>query len=188
MEAHTDNPDRLGGIDQSADEARGLSLLRQAERKRNQRATSLFLDIPTWDGMLIGEYRVQDPEKLRKMAQTVMRNARNGSTAEPGTNDISLIVTSCVGLYARDPDGGDRVPIEDEYGHVGYDRICAVLGRDEITSNREAVKYLMGERDEDGDGWVHNVVAVSIHADRISKWMRDPSKSGVDIEELLGEF
>jgi hypothetical protein len=107
---------------------------------------------------------------------------------EPGANDITLIVASCVGLYARDPETGERVPIEDEAGHVKYDRICHVLGHDEITSNREAVKYLMGERAEQGDGWVHNVVAVSIHADKISKWMQDPSKRTVDLEELLGEF
>jgi hypothetical protein len=184
-----ENNDTLGGIDQSADEARGLSLLREAERKRSQRETSLFLDIPTWDGLLIGEYRVPDPERLRKMAQSVMRNARNGNEQiEPGANDISLILAACVGLYARDPESGERVPIEDKYGHVSYDRICKVLGRDEIKSNREAVKYLTGEREEDGDGWVHNVVAISIHSDRISKWMRDPSKRGVDIEDLLGEF
>jgi hypothetical protein len=177
------------GIDQPADEARGLSLLREAERKRSKRESSLFLDIPTWDGLLIGEYRVPDPEQLRIMAQRVMRQARNGNEVEPGANDISLIVTACVGLYARDSETGERVAIEDEYGHVGYNRIAHVLGKeDEITSNREAVKYLMGERDEEGDGWVHNVVAVSMHADKISKWMRDPSKRGVDIEELLGEF
>src|SRR5262245_42355770 len=188
----TENPTNpLGGIDGSTDEARGLSLLRDAERKRSQRSTSLFLDIPTWDGLLVGEYRVQDPEKLRKMAQNMARamRATNGKDMEPGINDITTIIACNVGLYARDPDTGENVPIEDEAGHVGYDRICKVLGRDEITSNREAVKYLMGERDEDDPTkWVHNVVAVSVHADKIAKWMRDPSRHGIDIEELLGEF
>lgn len=184
-----EDTNRLEGIDESLGAARSQSLLQAAEQRRSERETSLFLDVPTWNGDLIAEYRVVEPKKLRKMAEAAMRQARNnGAEIEPGANDLRLIVASCVGLYMKDPETGERVPIEDEFGHVGYDRIAALLGKDdEIKSNTEAVKYLTGEREEDGS-WTYNIVAVSMHADAIAKWTRDPSKRGLDLEALLGEF
>jgi hypothetical protein len=99
-----------------------------------------------------------------------------------------VIVAASVGLYMRDPDTRERVAIDDEYGHVGYDRIAKMLGKDdELRSNADAVRYLMSERDEDG-GWVENNMAISLHANAIGRWMRDPSKRGVDLDELLGEL
>jgi hypothetical protein len=101
---------------------------------------------------------------------------------------VIAITTACVGLHVRNPDTGERIPLEDEYGHVGYDRIAHILGKDdEIKSQGEAVRYLMAERDEEG-GWVENVMAMSLHAQSIARWMRDPSKQGIDLEELLGEL
>ncbi|HEY7414424.1 MAG TPA: hypothetical protein VH593_04470, partial [Ktedonobacteraceae bacterium] len=88
----------------------------------------------------------------------------------------------------KDPETGERVPIEDEYGHVGYNRIAAVLGKeDELQSNSDVVRYLMSERNDDGS-WTENIAAISIHANAISRWMRDPSKRGVDLDDLLGEY
>jgi hypothetical protein len=179
--------EEIEGIDTALESARSLSLLQEAEQRRGAREHSLFLDVPTWNGDLIAEYRVVPPEKLQKIAQSAVRQARNnGAEVEPGLTDMLLIVTACVGLYMRDPDTGERVPIEDEFGHVRYDRIAGLLGKDDIESNREAVKYLMSEREPDGS-YTHNIVAISVHADKISRWMRDPSKRGVDLEELLGE-
>jgi hypothetical protein len=188
MEAITDN-DHTEGIDTALGSAQGLSLLKDAQKKRQARARTLFLDVPSWDGDLIAEYQVVHPDKLRAVAERAMRRARtnNGNGTPTGSNDIDMIITASVGLYAKNPETGERVPIEDEFGHVGYDRIAKLLGKDdEIKSNSDAVRYLMAERDDEG-GWVENVVAMSLHADAISKWMKDPSKHGVDLETLLGE-
>jgi hypothetical protein len=174
-------------MDTALGNARGLSLLQEAEKRRAEREDSLFLDVPTWGGDLICEYRVVPPNDLRRIAESAMRNARNGNQEEPATNDIRLIVAASVGLYMKDPESGDRVPVEDEMGHVGYDRIAILLGKDdELHSNADVVRYLMSARNDDGT-WTENITAISLHANTISNWMRDPSKRGVDLDELLGE-
>jgi hypothetical protein len=176
-------------VDQSLGAARGLTLLQDAEKRRSEREHSLFLDVPTWDGDLVCEYRVVGPEDLRKIAERAVRQARNGSSSEPGQNDIALIIASHVGLYARDRESGTRVPIEDDFGHVGYGRIASVLGvESKVKSNSDAVKYLMSERDDNTGETILNVLAISLHANAISRWMRDPSKRTADLEEILGEF
>jgi len=176
-------------LGKSLDSAQGLTLLKEAQQRRQARERTLFLDVPSWDGDLVCEYRVMDPEDLRKIAERQMRRARNnGSKLDPIANDIALIVAAAVGLYAKHPETGERVAIEDEFGHVGYDRIAHVLGKDgEIKSNYDAVRYLTSERDEEG-GWIENSMAIGLHANAIGRWMKDPSKRGVDLDELLGEL
>jgi hypothetical protein len=184
-----DNND-LENIGTALQGAQSLSLLKEAEDRRQKREHTLFLDVPSWNGDLIAEYRVVPPDDLRKLAEAALRKSRNGNGDQLPNNDITVIAASCVGLYVKDPETDERVPVEDEYGHVKYDRIAHVLGKDdEIKSSPDAVRYVMGERDKDGDGgWTENIMAMSIHANTIGKWMRDPSKGGVDLEELLGEF
>jgi hypothetical protein len=180
--------EEMGGIGTALGNARGLSLLQDAEKRRAEREHSLFLDVPTWGGDLVCEYRVVAPEALRRIVESAVRNVRNGNTDEPSANDVRLIIAAAVGLYAKDPETGERVPIEDEQGHVGYNRIAYMLGKeDELKSNADVVRYLMSERNEDGT-WTENITAISIHANAISNWMRDPSKRGVDLDDLMGEF
>jgi len=182
------NNDDVTKVGTALEDASGQSLLKKAQKKRQEREHTLFLDVPSWDGDLVCEYKVVPPEKLRKVAEAAMRRMRNGELPKPAANDVAMIIAAAVGLYALDPETGERVPVEDEFGHVGYDRIAKLLGvEDEIKSNDEAVRYLMAERDEDG-GWVENVMAMSLHANAIGRWTRDPSKQGVDLEELLGEL
>lgn len=177
-----------GQFDTALNNARGLSLLQEADKRRAEREHSLFLDVPTWGGDLICEYRVVSPDALRRIAEQAMRNVRNGNTDEPASNDVRLIVAAAVGLYAKDPETGERVPIEDELGHISYNRIADLLGKGaELKSNSDVVRYLMSERNEDGS-WTENIAAISIHANAISKWMQDPSKRGVDLDDLLGEY
>lgn len=191
MERATVIPDHkeLEDIGTSLDGAQSLSILRDAEQRRVEREHTLFLDVPSWDGDLVAEYRVLPPDRLRKLAESVMRRSRlkNGD-ASPADNDIAVIVAACVGLYVLEPETGKRVPVEDQFGHVSYDRIALVLGKeDEIKSNADAVRYLMAERAPDG-GWTENIMAMSLHAQSIARWMRDPSRQGVDFEALLGEL
>lgn len=178
----------LEGIGTAVHNAQGLSLLKEAEKRRQERERTLFLDVPSWDGDLIAEYRVLLKDEIVKLAEAALRRTRNGNRNEAASNDITVIAAACVGLYVKNPEDGERVPVEDEFGHVGYDRIAVVLGKDdEIKSRADAVRYLMGERTEDG-GWTENIMAMSIHANTIGKWMRDPSRSNVDLEDLLGEL
>lgn len=177
----------LEDIGTAVNGARGLSLLRQAEKERSEREKSLFLDVPSWDGSLIGEYRLIEKDQLRKLTERQLRRFRSGDR-DTVQSDIELIVMACVGLYARDPESGDRVSIEDDFGIVTYDRIAKVLGKEnEIKSNSDAVRYLTAEREENGV-WEENTIAIGIHAQSISRWMRDPSKRSFDLEELLGEL
>lgn len=178
----------MEGIDQTVENARGLSLLQEAEKRRSEREHSLFLDVPTWNGELIAEYRVPDPDALRKIAEATIRRVRSSNGRdEPGANDVALIAAANVGLYVKDPDSGDRVPIEDKIGHVGYDRIAAILGKEELQSNSEVIRYLMSERNDDGT-YTQNVLAISMHANSIQRWMRDTSRRGIDMEDILGEL
>jgi len=182
-----DTNEVLEGVGKSLDKARGASILKQAARKRDERESTLFLDVPTWDGDLVCEYRVVDPIELGKVAEAAVRRMRQNGKVEPAANDIALIVAAAVGLWAVDPDSGERLPIEDEFGQVKYDRIHKVLGRDDIKSNADAVKYLMGDKRDDGS-WTVNVVAITMHAQKIQQWMRDPSTRSLGMEELLGEL
>lgn len=168
--------------------SQATNLLRQAQERRQKRETHLFLDVPTWDGDLIAEYRILDPDEMRRVAEQTAARMRNG--AEPGSNDIGLISAMCVGLHVLDRETGDRIPITDGFGHVNYARIATYLGKDHILrTTSDAIKYLMSERDpDDEDKYIVNLVAISLHANTVQRWMRDPSKRSVDLEALLGEL
>jgi hypothetical protein len=164
------------------------TLLQKAQERRQKRESTLFLDVPTWDGDLIAEYRILGPDEMKAFSTKALARARNG--AEPGANDMALIAAMCVGLYVMDPDTSKREPITDEFGHVGYNRIASFLGKEHvIDSQAEAIKYLMSERDKnDPDKYVVNLIAINLHAASIQRWMRDTSKRSVDLEALLGEL
>jgi len=178
-------------VDEALPGAQSLSILRKSAEKRRQRENHLFLDVPSWDGELIAEYRILPPDQLKemvlRMASTVQKQASNGSETI-GSGDIQVISSACVGLCVRDPESGDRIPIMDEFGRVGYDRIGTFLDAPaSIQSQAEMIKYVMSEKEEDGSYTV-NVIAIGIHANSIAKWMRDPSKRSEDMEGVLGEL
>jgi hypothetical protein len=165
----------------AAEEARGTSLLREAERRREQASANLFIEVPSWGGDLIAEYRVVERQRLEQLITKIQREQRNGSNSGQRTAaDIDLLVEANVGLYAFDADAAaaaddeaaGRVPIADEMGTVTYGRIGPVLGR-EFRSVREAVLYLMKD----------NGVAISAHASVVARWMRDPSKTAATLME-----
>jgi hypothetical protein len=179
---------RLPDVGGATRDAVADSILQQAAKKRQEREKTLFLDVPTWEGDLICEYEIIPKEELKIMAEKQQRLMRKSSNDDRLGFDLELIARASVGLYAIDPNSGDRVKIEDEFGHVGYDRIAAKLGVEEfVTSNSEAIRYLMGEPRDDGT-WKDNVTAISRHASAIARWMKDPSRRGLDLEELLGEL
>jgi hypothetical protein len=183
MDEHVEGVESIGT---AVNGARGLSLLKEAEKRREERERSLFLDIPSWEGDLIGEYRIVPSTELTRIAERQVRRARQGQV-DAVKNDIDIITAANIGLYMRDPESGDRVPIEDDYGLVGFDRIATVLGKEEeIKSQADAVRYLTAERKDDGS-WEENAVAIGLHAQSVSRWMRDPSKRALDLEEILGE-
>jgi hypothetical protein len=166
----------------AAEEAHGVSLLRAAVKRREQAGNTLFLDVPTWGGDLIAEYKVIERSRLEQLIAKIQREGRNGNSSSARTAaDIDLLVEANVGLYAFDPEAGivsdeddsGRVPITDSSGTVTFGRIGPVLGK-EFRSTREAVLYLMKD----------NGLAVTAHAVVVARWMRDPSKTA---GELMGE-
>jgi hypothetical protein len=168
--------------------SQAVNLLQKAQERRQKRETHLYLDVPTWDGDLIAEYRILDPDEMRLVADATAARIRQGN-AEPGSNDMGLLNAMCVGLHVFDREDNKRVPILDEFGIVNYTRIAKFLGKDHIlkTAN-DAIKYLMSERDpDDEDKYIVNLVAISLHANSVQRWMRDTSKRTVDLEALLGE-
>src|SRR4051794_41973733 len=107
-------------LGKSLDSAQGLTLLKEAQQRRQARERTLFLDVPSWDGDLVCEYRVMDPEDLRKIAERQMRRARNnGSKLDPIANDIALIVAAAAGLYGKQHKNGGRVANKGEVGPAG---------------------------------------------------------------------
>lgn len=171
-------------------DARAMSLLQAATKRREEREKNLFLDIPSWDGDLIGEYAIIPKQELKDMGERQLRAMRHqNGTQDRVRFDIELIVRSCAGLYALDPDTGDKVSLDDEIGNVGYGRIAKLMGKDDlIKDSTQAVLWLMGSRDHTNDTWVENTMAVTTHARAISRWMSDPSKRTFNLEELLGEL
>lgn len=185
MEQHTEG---------ALEAAKSLTILQQANKRREKREAHLFLDIPSWGGDLIGEYKIIEKNKITEIAERVATRMRsnqgNGQqTLDTTIGDIELIVHSCVGLHVMDPKSGTRIPLEDDLGHVGYGRIADVLGKsDDIESSTDAVRYLTGERDDETGTWVENAAAIQQHAQRIQRWMRDPSKRTTSLEEALSEL
>ena len=176
----TDLTHELGtDTDSAAEEARGVSLLRAAAKRREQSGDTLFLDVPTWGGDLVAEYKVIDRQRLEALITRIQKESRNGNSSSARTAaDIDLLVEANVGLYAFDAeqslgdgDDGGRVAISDDAGTVTFGRIGPVLGK-EFKSVREAVLYLMKD----------NGLAVTAHAVLVARWMRDPSKTA---EQLM---
>src|SRR4051812_46786905 len=91
--------DTLEDLDTSLDGVQSLSLLKEAQRRRQERERTLFLDVPSWDGDMICEYRVVPPEELRRIAERTMRRVRNSHGDSGSTNDIDIIIAASVGLY-----------------------------------------------------------------------------------------
>jgi hypothetical protein len=172
---------------ESPELARGLSLLEQARKRREERESHLFVDVPSWEGELVAEYRILNPDELDAIADNAARKIKSGER-DSVFADLDLIAKANVALYMRDPDSGDRVPLEDELGKIGFGRAAQVLGlQEELNTVVKTIKYMMGERRDDGSGWQVNPTAITMHANRIARWMRDPSKGGMSLEEILGE-
>lgn len=176
----------LDPTEDPTESARSLSILQTAQKERAKRETHLFLDVPSWNGALVAEYRIIDKTILDEMGKRNAARLRAGKFDKVKA-DIELILRAAVGLWVLDPKSGDRVQLEDEFGHVGYDRITLVLGRNDIDGAQDAVRYVMAERGNDDDSWVENTVAMGLHAQSITRWMKDPSKRSIDLEDLLGE-
>jgi hypothetical protein len=167
----------------AVEEAKGLSLLRAAEKRRESSGQTLFLDIPSWGGDLIAEYKVLERTRVETLIRKIQSASRDGSgnsAAARTAADIDLLIEANVGIYAYDAEAeaeadGDpaagRVPIKDDTGIVTFGRIGPVLGQD-FKSVREAVLYLMK----------NNGVAITAHAVVVARWMRDPSKTASDLE------
>src|SRR3954468_24834280 len=129
--------------------SRAANLLQKAQERRQKRETHLYLDVPTWDGDLVAEYRILDPDEMRMLADQTAARLRQGD-AEPGSNDMDLLNAMCVGLHVFDREETKLEPIIDDFGIVNFTRIDKFLGKQHILKTAfDAIKYLMSERDPD---------------------------------------
>lgn len=169
----------------AAEEALGESLLRKAQKARHERDDVLYLDIPSWDGDIVGAYRVLDRTTMERLIRKITKESKNGnSSANLRTKaDIDLIVRACVGLYARNPDSDaeegshdDLVQLKVGDEPATYGSINELLKSDQIRDTNSAVMYLFAK--DGGDAGV----AISAHALTIARYMQDPSKDPTDLE------
>lgn len=186
--------DVAGARTTAAEEARGVSLLQEAEHEREHRDDTLYLDIPSWGGDLIGAYRPIERTRLETMIRKIMKETRKSRGPNSDTNartaaDIDLITATCIGIYARDPgwDGREdaeesRVPVLVGSDPATYGTINEVLRKPQIRSQRDAVLYLFAKPPSEGGPGGDPGVPISAHALTIARYMRDPSKDPTDLE------
>jgi hypothetical protein len=178
----------LGDVS-AAEEARGVSLLRQASQRRDASSGVLYLDVPSWNGDMQAGYRVVDRSKLEALIRKSQQLARQGTNASNQRirADIDVILEANMGLYAYDASiAGDdedlrRVPIEDEFGLVTWDRFGEILKRIRPTTpDLKGSWQVVLEAFKHPKADSYNGVAVSAHAMTIARWMRDPSKDPME--------
>jgi hypothetical protein len=98
----------------AAEEAAGLSILRRAQERRKEQTDELDLDIPSWDGALVGHYQVVDRTTLQGDAQKILK--RKGDQSQSAIeSDIKFLLRATVAFSVRDPDDGKLIRLQDEH-------------------------------------------------------------------------
>lgn len=157
--------------DRSAvEEAAGQSLIERAQARRDAAGAErvLYLDIPDWDGDLVGKYRVVDRGEIEKMARAAAAAMRDGSRSSARTEaDINFILKANVSLCARDPEKDPGESGHDDLVDLGVEiGQCGQKFGQTFRNSHEALLYLFGS----------NAVAIGSHGQKLAQWMQDPSK------------
>ena len=159
----------------AVEEAAGLSILRRAQAERELATDELALDIPSWDGALIGHYQIVDRKKLSEDAQKILKRVKGNDPNAAIESDIKFLLRSLVAFSVRDPDTGQVIRLQDDHGFdISIQELPSQLGIEDVHTPDDVVLYL----------FKNNGVALGAHAMQVARWMRDPSK-GAD-ESPLG--
>jgi hypothetical protein len=174
-----------------AEEALGDSILSEAQKEREQAADQLFLDIPSWDGALVGCYRDVGRKSLQKLARKAISASRKGDDNSVLQTDIDLIWQANVGVYVHKADldestpgavrdrHNDRwlVPLTNDFGTVTFKMIGDKLGRD-FKGSTDTILYLFAK--DGGDAGI----PIGAHSTTIARWLKDPSKGASEPGEV----
>lgn len=176
----------------AAEDASPESLLQKADKRRKQRSDHLFLDIPSWDGDLIGEYSPVARKVLEAMIRKSMQEAKRSGGASTDARvraDVDIIQRACCGLWIRDDDGEDSTTLHLAGGDTvqakqimangipaTFATVNQIIGKPDINSSLEIILYLFGGDKPGGDPGV----PISAHAMVIARYMRDPSRDPLE--------
>lgn len=154
----------------AVEEAAGLSILRRAQERRSNQTDELDLDIPSWDGSLIGHYHVVDRNKLADDAKKILARAKGNDPNAAIESDIKFLTRATAGFSVRDPDTGEVIRLKDSGDFdIGIRELPRYLelGEDAgVETPDDVILYL----------FKNNGVAIGAHAMDVARWMRDPSK------------
>ena len=137
--------------------ASGTSMLEAIQKRRSERLNYIQLNIPSWGNDLKARYEVIPKDELEAM----LKKLSHQSKVDTDKGDLDFLIRACSGVVAVDVEGdGDEQVIA-----TGYTQALAGLLGVDTTTARELVRYM----------FKNNGIAVAAHAQRVAKWMTDPS-------------
>lgn len=168
-------------------EAGGRSLKDRLAQRREDILANRFkdIDLPGYDGMVYGRYRLLDGTKLNNIAENVIRTIKQEQKAERGlAAAIDTLAAALIEVRVRD-DGRDMSLAEhlgeDEGAVVRFDvKLADFMGFKDQLSETPRVRDIVKEV------FLNNEVAIMAHNQQLSRWMMT---NGVDVEtELMQDF
>jgi hypothetical protein len=138
----------------------------RARHQRLQQAHHEDIDVPGYDGDLVGRYKIIPPDELRKRARLI---AKVPPEQRSEIAAIDQIIAACDSLWSRGDDGQLESLLPDDDTPVRYDqRLAGILGIDS-DKPRQIVREVFTV---DGD---LNLPALEQHANDIGLWIKDVS-------------
>lgn len=143
------------------------SLLGRLKAQREERLADEHLDlpIPSWEGNLVGRYRVLRRDEMNRIWGGTRPGSRQPGQRNPNS-DRDFIAAACQAILARDEEGNLITLLEDSGVPMTYgEALAGQLGID-AQGAREVIGYVFGD----------NELAISAHGLKIFEWMQDTSR------------
>lgn len=130
------------------------------ERRERLLDATLMVEVPSWQGDLLGEFRVLGESERAK----IERRQQQRGNDKPHLLFVDLIATACVRLHLRNEEGTPE-PLRHAGQDVRFDdTLAALMGWDDCRTEADIVMHCFG----------HNTVALRAMSERIAGWMQDP--------------
>lgn len=169
------NPVDIG--QEGSDALNGPESLRERLRRQRQESSdnkTVDLPLPEYDNpQLIARYRLMETKELGQLGDRIRREYK--STMDRALyGAMDSLITCCIGLYARWPEGEDLIPLGTEDMPIKFDHALAEYLGFEATTARAVVFETFGQND----------FAIISHNVTLSRWMANRT---ADLGEGLGE-
>jgi hypothetical protein len=143
------------------------SILQRAQEERDEklRQLTLKLDIPSWDGVFVAEYKLLP----RNLVESMQQRSRSKKDIN---SEMDMIARACVNIWVRDPDSGRLIEL-DEDKPVRYTvDLLKVLGKTKLLEGKKSEKepYITIRHMFAG-----NELSIGAHAFQLITWMADPT-------------